>query len=98
MLLAFGGPFDLGFIALAAIMLFGKNLPQVARKVGRGWAEFKKSISGIQSEFNSVIYTDNPSTSAYSSRSSSSSYSDPIDDYEEQTAPKFIPPPAEPKV
>ena len=98
MIFAFGGPIDLGFLALAAIMLFGKNLPQVARQVGRGWADLKKSLSGIQSEFNSALYSDAPSTSAYSSRSSSSSYSDPIDDYEEQTAPKFVPPPAEPEV
>jgi sec-independent protein translocase protein TatA len=94
MLLAFG--FDVGtmtVVGVLAVMLYGKNLPEVARQVGRGWADLKKSLSGIQAEFNSVLYSDTPSTS---SRRSSTSYSNAIDDYEEQTAPKFEPPPAEP--
>ena len=79
-------------IGVIAVMLFGKNLPDVARQVGRGWADLKKSLSGIQSEFNSALYSDSSSSSSRRS----TSYTNSIDDYEEQTAPKFEPPPAEP--
>jgi sec-independent protein translocase protein TatA len=96
MILAFGGPTDMAFIAMVAIMLFGKRLPEVARQLGRGWAELKRGISGLQSEFNSALMSDTTTSSSSSNSSSSSrsnlSYRDPIDDYEEQTAPKFVPP------
>jgi sec-independent protein translocase protein TatA len=93
MLFAIGfGAGEMAVVGVIAVMLFGKNLPDVARQVGRGWADLKKSLSGIQSEFNSALYSD---TSSSNSRRSTS-YSNPIDDYEEQTAPKFEPPPAEP--
>jgi sec-independent protein translocase protein TatA len=92
MLLAFGfGGTEMAVIGVLAVMLFGKNLPDVARQVGRGWADLKKSLSGIQSEFNSALYSDNSSPSTRRS----TSYSNSIDDYDEQTAPKFVPPPAE---
>ncbi len=84
---------EMAVVGVLAIMLFGKNLPDVARQVGRGWAELKKSLSGIQNEFNSALYSD---TSSSSSSSRSTSYTGAIDDYDEQTAPKFEPPPAEP--
>jgi sec-independent protein translocase protein TatA len=99
MILAFiGSATDMAFIAMVAIMLFGKRLPEVARQMGRGWAELKKGISGLQSEFNSALMSDTTSSSTnsssnYNSRQSSNlTYRDPIDDYEEQTAPKFVPP------
>ena len=94
MLFAFGLDVEtVAIVGAIAVMLFGKDLPDVARKVGRGWADIKKSLSGIQAEFNSALYSDTPSSS--SSRKSNS-YTNAIDDYEEQTAPKFEPPPAEP--
>jgi len=89
--LGFGGG-EMAVIGVIAVMLFGKNLPDVARQVGRGWADLKKSLSGIQSEFNSALYSDSSSSSSRRS----TSYTNAIDDYEEQTAPKFEPPPAEP--
>jgi sec-independent protein translocase protein TatA len=85
------GATEMAVVGVIAVMLFGKNLPDVARQVGRGWADVKKSLSGIQSEFNSVLYSDNSSPSSRRS----TSYTNSVDDYEEQTAPKFVPPPAE---
>jgi sec-independent protein translocase protein TatA len=93
MLFAFGfGAGEMAVIGVLAVMLFGKNLPNVARQVGRGWADLKKGLTGIQSEFTSAIYSDTPSSTSRRSKSST----DTIDDYDEQTAPKFEPPPAEP--
>ncbi len=86
-------------LMVVAVMLFGKRLPEVAKQVGRGIAEAKKHISGLQAELNSAIYSDVSSTSGSlrgSSSVSSYSYND-YDDRDEQTAPKFEPPPAEPQ-
>ena len=43
-------PFNLGFgelfvIAVVAIIMFGGQLPYVARKVGRGFTEFKRGMN-----------------------------------------------------
>jgi sec-independent protein translocase protein TatA len=77
-------------IAIVAIVLFGKKLPDVAKSVGKSYHDFRKGLSDIQRNFDtSHIYSD--------SSSSSSSKPKPAprrdrDDYEEATAPKFEPP------
>ena len=38
-----------GIIALL-LLLFGNNLPNVARNTGKSFSEFKKGVSGFQSE------------------------------------------------
>lgn len=70
-----------------ALLLFGKNLPQVARSLGKGMMEFKKGLAGIDEEIYSA-----------SSRPASPPQSRPlpIDEREEATAPKFDPPKFEP--
>jgi sec-independent protein translocase protein TatA len=94
MLLAFmPGPGDMVVIAVVAVLLFGKNLPQVARQAGRAMSELKKGMAGIQSELNSAIYNNEPSSS--STRISSYTASREDDDRDEPTAPKFEPPPPE---
>jgi sec-independent protein translocase protein TatA len=80
-------------IAVVAVLLFGKNLPQVARQAGRAMSDLKKGMAGIQSELNSAIYNSEPT----SSRISSYTASRDDDDRDEPTAPKFEPPPAEPQ-
>ena len=94
MLFAFmPGPGDMVIIAVVAVMLFGKNLPQVARQAGRALSELKKGMAGLQSELNAAIYNSEPSNSPRPA--SYSSYRDE-DETDEPTAPKFEPPPAEP--
>lgn len=85
------GGTDMIIIAVVAVLLFGKNLPQVARQAGKALSELKKGMAGLQSELNSAIYNDSPSNN--SRVSSYSSYSDD-DESDEPTAPKFVPPPA----
>lgn len=80
-------------IGVIAVLLFGKKLPEVARSVGSSYRQFKAGLTDIQS---TVDMSD-----SYSSKSSSRSYSrsqDDYDDYDEATAPKFEPPPSEPKI
>lgn len=81
-------------VGIVAILLFGKNLPSVARSLGGSYREFKKGLSDITSSVD--IMGDIHSPPAKSSRSSARRYDD-YDDRDEATAPKFEPPPSEPK-
>ncbi|MBC8356614.1 MAG: twin-arginine translocase TatA/TatE family subunit [Planctomycetes bacterium] len=88
--------FGLGFqelmiVGIVAVLLFGKRLPEVAKSLGSSYSQFRKGLNDLQS---SIDYSDSytPPKSA-----SASSYDD-YDDYDEPTAPKFEPPPSEPKV
>jgi Sec-independent protein translocase protein TatA len=46
-------------LMLVALLLYGGELPKVARSWGKSLAEFKKGMSGIQNEFND-IFRDEP--------------------------------------
>jgi len=35
-------------IAILALMLYGKRLPEIMRAVGKGFREFKNSMSGVE--------------------------------------------------
>ena len=53
-------PFNLGFgelfvLAIVAIIVFGGQLPEVARKVGRGVADFKAGMTGHLNEIRSDV-------------------------------------------
>ena len=50
------GPSEMVLVMLVALLLFGGDLPKVARSWGKSIAEFKRGLSTIQNEFNSVIY------------------------------------------
>jgi sec-independent protein translocase protein TatA len=83
---------ELIFIGIIAILLFGRNLPDVAKSMGRTYRDFRKGISEFTSEMDFDL-DEKPS----SSRSSYSARSYDADDYEEPTAPRFEPPKAEPR-
>jgi sec-independent protein translocase protein TatA len=92
MLLAFldPSPTTLLILGALAVLLFGERLPEVARSIGKGFMEFKKGMQGIEQEIRNAV--DSATTSVTSAT--------PLDDAperEEATAPKFEPPPAEPK-
>lgn len=83
---------ELVIIGVIAVLLFGKRLPEVARSLGKSYSQFKRGLSDMQGEFNSAMDPyDQPA-----SRPRYDSY-DEYDDRDEATAPKFEPPPAEPK-
>lgn len=88
---AFGiGIQEMVILGAIGVLLFGKRLPDVGRQLGKGLAEFKKGIHGIESEINSAV---DSATYASPSSSSASSYEDDSDDYYQPSAPKFEPPP-----
>lgn len=73
-------------IAIIALLLFGKRLPEVAKSLGKGIVEFKKGVRGIEDEVDHATYA----TSHETSRPV------PEEEMQEVTAPKFEPPGAEP--
>ena len=85
---------ELVIIGVVAILLFGKNLPGVARSLGSSYRDFRKGLFDLQSSLN-VMEDDTPRSKA---KTYSASTYDDYDDYEEATAPKFEPPPGEPTV
>ena len=83
-------PTTLLILGALAVLLFGERLPEVARSVGKGFMEFKKGMQGIEQEIRTAV------DSATSSVASAVRLDDAAE-REEATAPKFEPPPAEPK-
>ncbi|QDU75251.1 sec-independent translocase [Bremerella volcania] len=84
---------EMAIIGVIAILLFGKNLPGVAKTFGKYYGDFKRGLSDIQSEFhNATREVEDSSSSGYSSKSSPAQFDD-YDDFEEASAPKFEPPP-----
>ena len=98
------GMFDMGsmfFIGLLAVLLFGGDLPKMARKFGKYYSEFQRTVGAFKKEVSSVVtditseINDTPSVSSPKSRSgspSSSNKSTVDEDEMETTAPKFEPP------
>jgi sec-independent protein translocase protein TatA len=103
------GTTEMFVLGVIAILLFGEKLPEVARTWGKKIVDFKRNIQGIQDELRSAAFsvtsTVESATDSISSSVSSSSYGgqgksrsqDADEDREEAVAPKFVPPPAEPK-
>ena len=85
------GPMEMVIVGVIAVLLFGSRLPEVARGLGKSMSEFKKGMTGLQDELHSA------SSGSSSSRSSSPSRFNEIDDRDEATAPKFEPPTSEPQ-
>ena len=90
--------FGLGFqelliIGVVAVLLFGKRLPEVARSFGKSYNQFRRGLNDIRSEIDVSSHVE----SAGSSPSYASTSYDDYDDLDEPTAPKFEPPPGEPK-
>jgi sec-independent protein translocase protein TatA len=81
------GPAELLVIALFALLLFGKRLPEVMRSMGKGITEFKKGMTGIEDEFNRPNYNNQYHEPARPL---------PADERQEVTAPKFQPPTSAP--
>lgn len=48
-------PGEMLVLGVIALLLFGKQLPDVARNVGQGLAEFRKGMSGFQKEFKTQL-------------------------------------------
>lgn len=87
-------PAEMILIAVVAVLLFGRRLPEVGRTLGKGIVEFKKGIRGLEDEFR---HSDSASTSHRGH-----AYQTPemppfqMSDQADVAVPKFEPPTAAP--
>lgn len=51
-------PVEMMVVAVVALLLFGSDLPNVARSWGKSFTEFRRGLTGIQNEINDVIYSE----------------------------------------
>ena len=95
-------PVTMLFIAVIAVLLFGEQLPEVARTWGKKFVQFRRNIQGLQDELRSAAFSAtseftgavDAATSSFNSTTSSSSTSDD-ETGDGATAPKFDPPSSE---
>ena len=85
------GPSELIIFGIIAIMLFGKNLPEVAKKFGKSYREFRKGLSDIQGQ---VDFTETYNSTPARKQPAKRSYD--TEDRDEVSAPRFEPPTAPP--
>lgn len=52
------GPGEMLLLAIVALLLYGGQLPEVARSWGKSFAEFRRGLSGIQHDINEAIYSE----------------------------------------
>ena len=50
-------------LAIVALLLYGSDLPEVAKTWGKAYSEFRRNLNGFRSELNNVIYSE-PETDA----------------------------------
>ncbi|MCM2372477.1 Sec-independent protein translocase subunit TatA/TatB [Aporhodopirellula aestuarii] len=87
--------FEMSVIGIIAVVLFGGNLPEVARKFGSTYSQLRRSLQEVQQQFREAqrevdrAMTINDKAPV---NSSSTMYEDDEDDTPEPSAPKFKPP------
>jgi sec-independent protein translocase protein TatA len=83
-------PFEMMVIGVIAVVLFGGSLPDVARKAGSVYREFRTRLNDVQREFRAAEYE---ATRAFDpNASSNSSFDEEDEETSEPAAPKFTPP------
>ena len=95
------GPFELVMIGVVAVLLFGGNLPDVARKLGGSYREFRRGINEVQQQFKAAEYeakkTMTSIENAYTETDSDDEGGDDEGGDDEESGPsvpKFKPPPS----
>lgn len=87
------GMFEMAIIAVLAVVLFGSKLPQMMRSIGKSYGQFRKGLSDIQADLDEAT---REGEEEYE-RSKSRGFVEEYEDRDVATAPKFVPPPAEPQ-
>ena len=85
------GPFEMVVIGVIAVVLFGGNLPEVARKLGGSYREFRRGLNDVQQQFRMAEYEAKKTLQLDDNQLSSSDDEDE-DEPSEPAAPKFKPP------
>ena len=78
---------EMVIIGIVAVVLFGKQLPSVARSLGGSYREFKKGLTAFQRSFTEAA--DEVTAPVKDIAKSTYQSQDDYDDYDQPTAPKF---------
>ncbi|QDT11743.1 Sec-independent protein translocase subunit TatA/TatB [Planctomycetes bacterium K23_9] len=85
------GPFEAMVIGIIAVVLFGGNLPEVARKLGGSYREFRRGLNEVQQQFRVAEYEAKQALTMDDAPKNSPA-DDDEDEPAEPSAPKFTPP------
>lgn len=86
-------PFELVVIGVIAVILFGGNLPDVARKLGGSYREFRRGLNEVQQQFRMAEYEAKKTLSSLEESKPNDSTEDEEDEeFAGPAAPKFTPP------
>ena len=93
------GPQELLVFGVIAILLFGKKLPDVARRVGGSYKDFRKGMNEVKTSYRDTTsgYMDDVNNNYSAGSGYAGQEESGQGDYEEATAPRFEPPPVEPQ-
>ena len=78
---------EMVIIGIVAVVLFGKQLPSVARSLGGSYREFKKGLTDFQRSFTEAA--DEVTAPVKDIAKSTYQSQDDYDDYDQPTAPNF---------
>ena len=84
-------PIQIIVIGMIAVVLFGGNLPEVARKAGSVYREFRGRLNEIQREFRAAEHEARRTFSDVSAPAQAQ-VEEEEDEQAEPSAPKFTPP------
>ncbi|BBO35877.1 Sec-independent protein translocase subunit TatA/TatB [Lacipirellula parvula] len=49
---------EMAILAVIALLLYGSDLPEVARTWGKAYQEFRRNLNGFRNDLNNVIYSE----------------------------------------
>ena len=89
------GPTELIFISVVAVVLFGGNLPEVARKFGSAYHDLRRSLNDVQQQFREAEYEARRTVKKATTFDEAEAEADEPPPAPAATAPKFKLPPSE---
>jgi len=85
------GPFELAVIGIIAVLLFGGNLPEVARKFGGSYRDLRRSLNEVQQEFRMAEYETKKVFKEADATLRDATADTPDDDEDDDTPPPSVP-------